>query len=154
MCIEDLLAGLAAEMPGAVVPGADGIMHFRATEDIDVIIIGTEESDDFMLIADVAPFPQQSAETFAKAVLKANWLFEGTAGATFSICPETGFLTLSQLVRGADLTVDAFQEIVGRLTGLVARWRTLAFRLDRGEGVSAETMSDEHLRLAENNFFV
>ena len=153
MSIHELLAGLSLQMPGKVFSAADGITYFKATGDIEVILAGANDSDDFMLIADVAPFPRQSAEALAMAALKANWLFSGSAGVTFAICPETGFLQMNQLVSGANLTVDDFLKIVGRLAGLVARWRTIAFRLDRGEGVAEATSSDEILSMKENNVF-
>ena len=68
--------------------------------------------------------PQGLAPLY-RAMLEANFNFAGTAGATLSVSPEDGALTLARLVPLACLDADAFLSILEGFVNVLEAWRKI-----------------------------
>ena len=66
--------------------------------DVDGVTVMIHDADDLVLLtAEIGPPPpEEGLETLFSTVLKANWLYRGTGGATLAINPEDGCIWLEK----------------------------------------------------------
>ena len=66
--------------------------------DVDGVTVMLHDADDLVfLAAEIGPPPPEDGlETLFRTVLKANWLYRGTGGATLAINPEDGCIWLEK----------------------------------------------------------
>lgn len=142
MEFDQLIGNLRETAKGEVKVSEDGLVHFYASDDVDLIIIADEKIRRLMVAAEVAALPRENADKFVREAMKANWLFLGTGGATLSIHPDTGLLAANQMISYENLSAEEFMTLLGRFIETVAEWRGLAFDVDHN-GVVEEAPSPE-----------
>lgn len=90
------------------------------------------------LVSDLGiPDPEETTRAYYAALLEANWLGQGTNGATLSLEPDTGEVCLWRQVSKADLTPVKFLELVSQFVDAADGWMALI----RGEAPPAEQES-------------
>ena len=100
--------------------------------DVDGVTVMLHDADDLVLLAAEIgpPPPEDGLETLFRTVLKANWLYCGTGGATLAINPEDGCIWLEKYnfherldgAKGAEM-VTRFAETARTWRGLVAGFK-------------------------------
>lgn len=104
-------------------------VHDGATQlvidNMEVSILEVAELDAVVLSAVIGEKPPQGLEPLYQAMLEANYNFTGTAGATLSVNPDGGALTLTRLVASVQLDADAFLEVLGGFVNVLEVWRKI-----------------------------
>jgi len=115
---------IAASSVGRAEDQGDGVWRVTAGDESVTVICG-EEDENLVAVADVGdPFAASEPDLLLEDALKANLFWKGTGGATLSVNPETGRLTLADR-READGFGDA-AALAAHLEDFMAtahRWR-------------------------------
>lgn len=85
----------------------DGIYSFNVDEHV-FTIHDLDACDRIVLAGDLGVPPPENKERLYKTILEAQHLFKASAGATFSIDPETGNFTLCKSLMSAVLDDEGF----------------------------------------------
>ena len=94
----------------------------------DLVLLAAEiGADDLVLLAAEIgpPPPEEGLETLFSTVLKANWLYRGTGGATLAINPEDGCIWLEKYNFLERLDGAKGVEMVTRFAETAKTWRGL-----------------------------
>lgn len=82
--------------------------------------------------APLAPLPTNEREEFLLKVMKANYLGQGTGGATLGLREDESFLTLS-LSLPYEMNYRAFKDAIEDFVNYVEYWKTETARQDAQE---------------------
>ena len=95
--------------------------------DVDGVTVVIHDADDLVLLAAEIgpPPPEEGLETLFSTVLKANWLYRGTGGATLAINPEDGCIWLEKYNFLERLDGAKGVEMVTRFAETAKTWREL-----------------------------
>ena len=95
--------------------------------DVDGVTVVIHDADDLVLLAAEIgpPPPEEGLETLFSTVLKANWLYRGTGGATLAINPEDGCIWLEKYNFLERLDGAKGVEMVTRFAETARTWREL-----------------------------
>ena len=105
-------------------PDADGTCNFNA-DGIDVAIFDMPEVVSVILVGDLGAPPPERLEKLYAAMLEANHLFRGTAGATISRDSETGHFALCRSLPCRALDVDSFYAEIEQFVSTLEAWTKL-----------------------------
>lgn len=106
--------GLAPDENGTVRLEIDGM-------GVDILYDMAERTA--FLCAEIGEPPPEGRERFAEVLLRANFLFQGTDGATLAQNPETKAYALVRPLNLAGLDIDILSERLGAFVNGVERWR-------------------------------
>ena len=95
--------------------------------DIDGVTVMLHDAADLVLVtAEIGPPPPEDGlETLFRTVLKANWLYKGTGGATLAINPEDGSIWLEKYNFLERLDGEKGVEMITGFAETVKTWREL-----------------------------
>ena len=95
--------------------------------DIDGVAVMLHDADDLVLVtAEIGhPPPEEGLEALFKTVLKANWLYRGTGGATLAINPDDDSLWLEKYNFLERLDGEKGIEMITRFAETVKTWQEL-----------------------------
>ena len=126
MEFEELLKKLA-ETCGIerLEPDESHMVHLGA-DGTALTIVGDPMTRMVVLFSEIGDLPLENREVFYEQALKANWLFQGGAGASLAINPDTNILVLNRVVPMAVLDGDSFVELVRGFLSTLCRWCHLA----------------------------
>ena len=125
MKIEELIHEFNSAAGIEEVPAADGVWKFSA-DDAVFGVLADEAGEKVYIFGEIpSPVPGKE-EAFRKTVLEANYFFNGTGGATFSINPETGAYTLIAAERLDRLEPESFFAFVEKFVNSLATWKAIA----------------------------
>ena len=95
--------------------------------DVDDVTVILHDADDLVLLAAEIgpPPPEEGLETLFSTVLKANWLYRGTGGATLAINPEDGCIWLEKYNFLERLDGEKGMEMLTRFAETAKTWREL-----------------------------
>ena len=111
------------------VPATDGVWKFSADGAV-FGVLADEAGEKVYLFGEIpAPVPDKE-DVFRKTMLEANYFFNGTGGATFSINPETGAYTLIAAERLDRLAPESFFAFVEKFVNTLATWKAIALSAD------------------------
>lgn len=145
MEFEELLKPLAKECGvDRLEPDETHMVHFGA-DGSALTIIGDPETRMVVLFSELGELPLEGRESFYEQALRANWLFQGGAGASLAIHPESGKLALNRAMPMDALDGESFVEIVRSFLVVLYRWRELArdWRGALESGAAVETDGGE-----------
>jgi len=94
-------------------------------DDMFVTIQSVEEAGVVSLYADVGEAPPQGLEELLSAMMNANYLFQGTSGATLSRNPEDGHFVICRYDSLAYLDIDGFTTRLEQFVNVLETWRKL-----------------------------
>lgn len=117
----DLIAALGERLGIELKFDADGACSFAADEML-ITINHIAEIDALVLTGDLGEPPPERLDALYKAMLDANHLFAGTAGATLSRDPETGHIVLCRAMPCMALDVDALYAQTERFVSTLEAW--------------------------------
>ncbi len=82
--------------------------------------------DDLLLIhADIGEIPPENRDRICAAALEANFLYQGTGGATLAVDPNSGHLHLQKYNWLGRLDVEKAMESLTRFADTVTTWKEL-----------------------------
>ena len=110
-----------------------------------VSIVHIEQADAIVLHGTVGDAPPEVEGRFAELLLRANHLFDGTEGATFSQDAVTKRYALQRLLPLAILDADSLATELERFANALERWKKLLedFRPGAGDGETAAARADD-----------
>ena len=130
------------EKLGIALDGSDDAVGL-AVEDTAVImqLAGGLDGDILFTHADLGEPPMEGRDALAVAALEANFLYQGTGGATFAINSADGHLHLQRYDWLARLDADRAADALTRFADTIAAWRRIA--ADLGQAPSAEQATSD-----------
>jgi len=115
--------------------------------DADGIVVSINHLADagaLALSSDLGEPPPEKLEGLYKALLGANHMFAGTAGATFSLDPDTSRITLFIALPVASLDGDSFAKAVETFVNTAEMWtKVIADYREGAEIAAAQTAQAE-----------
>ena len=123
MTFGELVEGLGAKL-GVEIEDVGG----AAALEIDgETVILQQANDDLVLVhADLGEIPPDHRDAFALAALEANFLYNGTGGATLAVNPADAHLHLQKYNWFGRLDVDKAIDMLSRFAETAAAWRRIA----------------------------
>ena len=150
MTFEELISALG-ERIGVDLSAEDGSCVINV-DDMVVTLMSLPDSDRLAVHGEIGDPPPEGLEQLLSAMLEANHLFAGTAGATISRDHETGRFHLCRQEPLATLDADSLAALVESFVNTLEIWRK-AIASYRPVAKSATEGSDEGPQLGANGFF-
>lgn len=120
----DELINEAGRKLGVELVTHDGMTRLTI-DDMEVSVLEIVALDAVALNGVIGEPPPQGLAPLYRAMLEANFDFAGTAGATLSVNPEDGALTLARLAPLACLDADAFLSVLEGFVNVLEAWRKI-----------------------------
>ena len=150
MTFEELISGLGSKI-GVELTSDDGSCVINV-DDMVVTLMSLPDSDRLAVYGEIGDPPPEGLEQLLSAMLEANHLFAGTAGATISRDHETGRFHLCRHEPLAILDADSLAALVESFVNTLGIWRK-AIASYRPVAKSVLEGSDEGPQLGANGFF-
>ena len=112
-----------------------------AVVEIDGMSVGfihNPAEDVVMVVVEIGEPNPDADEACSSALLKANYLFAGTGGATLCRNPETGAFAIMRVWPLASLDVEAFATALNSLLTTAEMWKAVVEGLDMAQSVEEE----------------
>ena len=138
----ELMDAFAAKC-GVENPAAkDGPAVFEI-DGMDVGFIHDTTEDAIMVVAAIGEQNPDADEACSSALLKANYLFAGTGGATLCRNPETGAFAIMRSWPLASLDADTFATAVNDLLTTAEKWKAVVEGIDNAQDARDEQIEEE-----------
>ena len=132
------LVGAFAATCGLERPDAkDGAVVFEI-DGMPVGFIHDPAEDAVMVVVEIGDQNPDADEACSSALLKANYLFAGTGGATLCRNPETDAFAIMRSWPLASLDADAFADAVNNLLTTAERWKAVVEGIGEAQSVHDE----------------
>ena len=122
MKLEELIGRFSTAVGIESVPAVEGVWKFSADGNV-FGVTGDEMGGTVWLFGEVPCADPERRDALLKAAMEANYFHRGTGGATFSLNPATGALTLVASERLDALGEEAFFAFVERFVNALATWK-------------------------------
>ena len=121
----ELVKSLGAKL-GIELDGADGAVSIEV-DGVPVILqlAGGRDGDILFTHSDLGEVPAERMESLLESALQANFLYQGTGGATVAMNPADRHLHLQRYDWLARLDADRALEALTRFADTVAAWRRI-----------------------------
>lgn len=149
MTFEELISGLGSRI-GVELTSEDGECVINA-DDMVVTLMSLPDSDRLAVHGEIGDPPPEGLEQLLSAMLEANHLFAGTAGATISRDHETGRFHLCRHEPLATLDADSLAALVESFVNTLEIWRK-AIASYRPVAKTAAERTDEVPRFGATGF--
>ena len=125
MNLEELVARFAENAGLENRPPSEGVWKFSA--DNNVFGVTSDETGNIVWLFGEIPYAvPERKDDLIKAAMEANYFRRGTGGATFSLNPDTGALTLAASKRLDALDEESFYAFVERFVNALAVWNDIS----------------------------
>ena len=125
MKLEDLIEKFSAAVGIENVPAVEGVWKFSADGNV-FGVTGDETGRTVWLFGEVPCVNPEKKDALLKAAMEANYFHRGTGGATFSLNPETGALTLIASAKLDALGEEDFFAFVEKFVNALATWKGIS----------------------------
>ena len=149
MTFEELISGLGSKI-GVELTSDDGSCVINV-DDMVVTLMSLPDSDRLAVHGEIGDPPPEGLEQLLSAMLEANHLFVGTAGATISRDHETGRFHLCRHEPLAILDADSLAALVESFVNTLEIWRKVIASY-RPVAKSAAECTDEALQFGAAGF--
>lgn len=136
--IRELAAKCGVEQPDT----KDGTVVFEI-DDLTVGLIHDPAADAMMVVVEFGEPNPAVDEVCSSALLKANYLFAGTGGATLCRNPETGAFAITRSWPLVSLDVDTFETAINDLLATAEKWKAVVEGIDIAHDVRDEQIEEE-----------
>ena len=120
----------------------DGTAVFEI-DDMPVGFIHDPVEDAMMVVIEIGEPNPDADEACSSALLKANYLFAGTGGATLCRNPETGAFAIMRSWPLASVDGDAFASSVNDLLTTAEKWKAVVEGIDDAQDARDEQEEEE-----------
>lgn len=125
MCFNELIRGLAERMGIAGEIEVDSEQRCLLEFDgMGVVIQGVGAAETVALLSPVGMPPPENPVQLYRALLEANYLFQGTSGATLSVNPDGGGVMLCRQLDGKALDADGLLVALDAFLNTLVAWRS------------------------------
>lgn len=142
MDFSELIKGLAEKMGiGGEIEVDDEQRCFLEFDDMGVVIQGVDAAEAVVLLAPIGIPPPEDPAQLYRGLLEANYLFQGTSGATLSVNPDGGGVNLCRQLDARALDVERLMQALDVFLNTLAAWKAYidGYRPDAADdGASAE----------------
>ena len=117
-----------------------------AVFEIDGMTVGfihEPAEDAIMAVVEIGEQNPDADEACSSALLKANYLFAGTGGATLCRNPETGAFAIMRSWPLASIDADAFAACVNDLLTTAEKWKTVVDGIDDAQEARNDQIEEE-----------
>ena len=117
-----------------------------AVFDIDGVSVGfihDTAEDAVMVVAEIGEQNPDADEACSSALLKANYLFAGTGGATLCRNPETGAFAIMRSCPLASVDGDAFASAVNDLLTTAEKWKVVVEGMGEAQVAHDDQVEEE-----------
>ena len=122
--LKDLLPQLSQELNVETSLDEQKFYHFK----VGAFDIGMKDLDPgFYFSSNIGPLPKKKTEDFLMLLMKANFLGQGTGGATLGLKEDESFLTLS-LSLPYEMNYKAFKDSLEEFANFVEFWKKESVR--------------------------
>ena len=123
--LPELVKALGEKL-GIELDGADGAVGIDV-DGVPVILqlAGGRDGDILFSHSDLGATPAERMESLLESALQANFLYQGTGGATVAMNPSDGHLHLQRYDWLARLDADRALDALARFADTVAAWRRI-----------------------------
>ena len=125
MKLEELIGKFSAAVGIENVPAVEGVWKFSADGNV-FGVTGDETGEAVWLFGEVPYADPEKKDALLKAAMEANYFHRGTGGATFSLNPETGALTLIASAKLDALGEEDFFAFVEKFVNALATWKGIS----------------------------
>ena len=156
MQFEELIQGLAEKMGvGSEIEVDDEQRCFLEFDDMGVVIQGVDAAEAVVLLSPIGMPPPENPAQLYRSLLEANYLFQGTSGATLSVEPERGGVNLCRQLDARMLDVEGLMQALDAFLNTLAAWKAYleGYRPDAeadgasaGEGTPLPALNDDFIR--------
>ena len=122
--LEDLIAKFSQNAGLENIPPSEGVWKFSA--DGNVFGVTGDGEGRVWLFGEIPYAVPERKDDLIKAAMEANYFRRGTGGATFSLNPDTGALTLAASKRLDALDEESFYAFVERFVNALAVWNDIS----------------------------
>jgi len=128
MILKDLLEQLSQELGLGVINPVDELKfhHFKMNS-FDISMKDLDPG--FHFSSNIGPLPKNKKEDFLMLLMKANFLGQGTGGATLGLKEDESFLTLS-LSLPYEMNYKAFKDSLEDFANFVEYWKKEIVRFE------------------------
>ena len=152
MTFEKLIEMLGAKL-GVEFGDAGGAV---AVETDGTIVILQDAGELLLLRAEVGEMPPDAKAAVLASAMEANFLYQGTGGATLAINPADGKLHIHKYNWMERLDVDAVIDAIDKLSDTTAAWRRILSDCrsgaSSGDAPTLGELDDRRMRLGEGDF--
>ena len=134
--LEDLIAKFSQNAGLENIPPSEGVWKFSA--DGNVFGVTGDGEGRVWLFGEIPFADPEKKDALVKAAMEANYFDRGTEGATFSLNPDTGALTLVASKRLDALGEEAFFAFVEKFVNTLAVWNGIS----NGSGPQTEPSAE------------
>ena len=121
MTFENLLEALGKRL-GLELENAGG----AAAVEIDGITVILQDAGELLLLrAEVGEIPEDSKVAILSSAMEANFLYQGTGGATLAVSQEDGRLHIHKYNWMERIDADSVIDALGKLADTTAAWRKI-----------------------------
>ena len=142
MDFSELIKGLAEKMGiGGEIEVDDEQRCFLEFDDMGVVIQGVDAAEAVVLLAPIGIPPPEDPAQLYRGLLEANYLFQGTSGATLSVNPDGGGVNLCRQLDARALDVERLMQALDAFLNTLASWKAFIDGYRPGgtaDGASAE----------------
>ena len=148
MTFKELIEGLGKKL-GEEIEDAGG----AAAMEIDGETVILQQADDDLLLvhADLGEVPPDRRDAVARAAMEANYLYQGTGGATLAVNPDDGHLHLQRYNWLERIDADQALETLTRFADISAAWKRLVADIPATEIPAASIPAAEYSAPPEFN---
>ncbi len=119
MTFEDLIGALSRTL-GVEIEDAGG----AAAVEIDGTVVVLQDAGEMLLMrAEIGEFPQEGKEALMRSAMEANYLYQGTGGATLAVNPADGHLHIQKYNWLERLDANMAFDMLERFADTIAAWR-------------------------------
>ena len=123
--LEELIGKFSAAVGIENVPAVEGVWKFSADGNV-FGVTGDETGEAVWLFGEVPYVDPEKKDALLKAAMEANYFHRGTGGATFSLNPETGALTLIASAKLDVLGEEDFFAFLEKFVNALATWKGIS----------------------------
>jgi hypothetical protein len=124
--LKTLLQQLCQDLGMDTVPPADELkIHHLKINSFDIEMKDLDPG--FYFSSNIGPLPKKKTEEFLMLLMKANFLGQGTGGATLGLKEDESFLTLS-LSLPYEMNYKAFKDSLEEFANFVEFWKKESVR--------------------------
>lgn len=113
----------------------EGYCCLAFDEKIIVHIQYNYPNDAIMFFCQIGQLNEESQKRLRKKILRADFLWQGTAGTTIGVDNETGEVMMAYQVGMESLNMEGFQEALKGFVETAEKWMRALEALERGESV-------------------
>lgn len=105
-----------------------------------VVIQGVDAVGAVVLLSPIGMPPPEDPAQLYKSLLEANYLFQGTSGATLSVNPDGGGINLCRQLDARALDVESLMQALDAFLNTLSAWRAFiaGYRPNAATGAAAE----------------